>query len=339
MNVTVNVRTYLRQRLPFFVIMVAVSLTAAVLLYLVSDSAYLAWSISALLFCGSCLALVPEYFSRYRYYQDLADALDGLDRKRLLAEVIERPSFFEGQLLHDTVRAVGKSCNDEVSAYSQNALEYREYLEMWVHEIKTPIAGAKLAAENTGNERAVEELEKIERLVQQVLFCARSNSVDKDYVIRRCELAALISDFLRTNARYLIAHNIRIETRDLNYSVSADSKWLFFILWQLVNNAVKYGTDSLSFHARTQDNNRSLCIADTGIGIPLSDQGRIFDKGFTGENGRRFGASTGLGLYLCRKLCREMGLDIRLASSTERGSCFEIVFPGSDPEESPSFEI
>jgi signal transduction histidine kinase len=212
-------------------------------------------------------------------------------------------------------------------------LEYREYIELWVHEIKTPIAGAKLICENAGTAQErdfLEELDSIERFVEQALFYSRSGNVEGDYLIKQTDLASLVSGALKTAARRLIANRIRVRTGDLSCVVFTDAKWLDFILRQIIDNSVKYGCKKLEFYGRQNANSVSIFIQDDGAGIPDQDIGRVFDKGFTGENGRRFGRSTGLGLYLCGKLCAKLGLEISVASRPGEGARVEIVFPKSD---------
>jgi signal transduction histidine kinase len=152
--------------------------------------------------------------------------------------------------------------------------------------------------------------------------------VEKDYLIRRTDLAALVRGALRSHAAYLITHKISVQTEDLAHTVFTDPKWVTFILRQLMDNSVKYGCKKLEFFGVENENSVSLFLRDDGDGIPKQDVERVFEKGFTGENGRRYGHSTGLGLYLCRKLCLRLGLRIALTADAGQGVTVEIVFPG-----------
>jgi signal transduction histidine kinase len=175
------------------------------------------------------------------------------------------------------------------------------------------------------------ELDRIERFVEQALFYARSGNVEDDCMIRRVALAELLADTLKNRAKYLIARKIRIRMKNLAHTVFTDPKWLSFILWQLIDNSVKYGCRNIEFSGVQNERSVSLFIRDDGAGIPEQDVGRVFDKGFTGENGRRFGHSTGLGLYLCKKLCNKLGLGLSLSSAPGKGVVVEIVFPVGEP--------
>jgi signal transduction histidine kinase len=164
-----------------------------------------------------------------------------------------------------------------------------------------------------------------------VLFYARSNTVDRDYQIRQTHLREIVNAALKGSARLLIAHRVKISTEELETTVPTDTKWTVFILRQLIENAVKYGASTLSFSVEQREGGVALLVRDNGIGIEEKDLGRIFDKGFTGEHGRRFGKATGLGLYLCQKLCLKLGLGISARSTLGEGTVMELVFPNRNP--------
>jgi signal transduction histidine kinase len=285
----------------------------------------------SILVLGALLALVPEYIVKSRYYRDLNERLSNLDKKHLLVAVLEYPEFEEGRILYETLEIMGKSMNDEIFRYSSATQEYREYIELWVHEIKTPIAGMKLLGEKKHDKDLLAELDRIDFLVEQVLFYARSNTVEKDYQIRRTNLETMVNNVLKSNARHLIAHKVRVQKTDLDLDVSTDTKWTTFILRQLIDNSIKYGASNLCFTAERRGDSVVLSVDDDGIGIEEGDLERVFEKGFTGENGRHFGKATGLGLYLCRKLCDKMGLGISAHSTAGEGTVMKVVFPYRDP--------
>ncbi|MDR2771518.1 MAG: sensor histidine kinase [Clostridiales Family XIII bacterium] len=322
--------SFLRGKLLFIALSLFVSAFGALLLRAAQVNLYFALLLPCFLFGGSVLALLPEYFAKNRYYRELREAMEQLDRKFLLSEIIEAPDFYEGEILYAALKTVGKSANDEIAKHRQIVTEYREYIELWVHEIKTPIAVAKLICENTQNADIDAELDKIERFVEQALFYARSGNVENDCMIRRAELSELLRNTLKNGAKYLIEHKIRIRTKNLSHTVFTDPKWLSFILWQLIDNAVKYGSRSIEFSGVQNAHSVSLFIRDDGVGISEKDLGRVFDKGFTGENGRRFGRSTGLGLYLCNKMCTKLNLSLSLESEPGKGTTARIVFPVSE---------
>ncbi|MDR1194587.1 MAG: sensor histidine kinase [Peptococcaceae bacterium] len=321
---------FLRGKFLFIASLMLTAGFAAFLLRMLNEGIYFTLLLPCVFLVGGFLSLLPEYLEKRAYYRGLRETMARLEEKRFLAEIIRRPHFREGEILYDVLKSINKSCNDELGKYSLSSLEYREYIELWVHEIKTPIAGAKLICENSQNRAVLTELDRIEFFVEQALFYSRSSNVERDYLIKEMALAELVRGALRGGARYLIAHKIKASAEDLDYAVFTDGKWLTFILRQLLDNAVKYGGSEVRFWGRQNAQSVSLFLGDNGIGIPERELSRVFDKGFTGENGRRFGRATGLGLYLCKKLCLKLGLGITLSSRPGEGTVAEIVFPKSD---------
>lgn len=307
----------------------------AVLLLSLGAGPYSAGYAGGVFLLGQAGALAVDYFRRRSFYRSLDDSLTRLDRKHLIAEMLAEPSFEEGRILCGVVSQAGKSMNDEIAKYRLEEKEYREYVETWVHEIKTPISACRLMLENNPgalSEELTPDFDRIESYVEQALYYARSGSLEKDYVLKQCTLKQIVSAAVRKNAPALISSGVRIETESLDIPVMADSKWMEFILSQLLSNSVKYrGKEPcVRFSGTCEKNSVTLTVTDNGIGIPQKDVGRIFEKGFTGENGRRASSkSTGIGLYLCKRLCGKMGLSISVASSEGSGTAVSVVFPVS----------
>jgi signal transduction histidine kinase len=299
------------------------------------------------------IVLSIDFLRRRRFYTQLAVVLEQLPEKQLISELLYRPSFLEGELAFDALKAGNKSMNDSIAAQRRTTDEYREYLESWVHEIKAPIASVGLIVENHRGEldgslasALTAELGRIESYVEQALYYTRSAHVERDYAIRRVPLAELVKAAVRKQSRVLIESGITPQLVELDFDVLVDSKWLDFILGQIITNSAKYTTSSsgdpscferptITFTAQHLDADTSqerviLSIIDNGIGIPASDVARVFDKGFTGANGRTHTHSTGIGLYLCKRLCEKMGLSITIASKEGAGTTVNIIFPLSE---------
>ena len=144
------------------------------------------------------------------------------------------------------------------------------------------------------------ELSRIEGYVEQALFYTRSNSVEKDYIIKKVNLKEMVSSCIKKNARALIESRISVQLQDLEEDVFTDAKWIDFIVGQILNNSIKYRREQdprIKIFAEPRQNSIRLVISDNGIGIPAQDIQRVFEKGFTGENGRKFMRSTGCLLY------------------------------------------
>lgn len=177
-----------------------------------------------------------------------------------------------------------------------------------------------------------EELDKVENFIEQALFYARSNTVEKDYYIKSANLKEIVNESIRKNKSVLIHEKVFVNLHDLDLIVNTDNKWICFILNQLIQNSIKYkkqdGSLEIEIFARQGKENVVLYAKDNGIGIKKGEITRVFEKGFTGTNGRLSNKkSTGIGLYLCKKLCVKLGIDIELNSVQNEGTEVRVVFP------------
>ncbi|MBN2795943.1 MAG: sensor histidine kinase [Clostridia bacterium] len=276
--------------------------------------------------------LIYEYMRRYKFYKRIDEALESLDHKHYVHELMEEPYFFEGIFLQEVIQAANKSMNDVIGNYKIRERDYRDYIETWVHEIKTPIAAGQLIIKNnksTVTNSLKEEFERIEGYVEQALYYARGHQLEKDYIIKDVSLKVLTQETLKKYASKLIAAKCQIEIFEEDIHVKTDEKWMAFIIGQLLNNALQYKKSPmvLKFAIEKSKDQVIFKIHDNGIGIKPEDLTRVFDKGFTGTNGRQIKQSTGIGLYLCKSLAVKMGLMISIQSKEEVFTEVSIVFP------------
>ena len=330
-----SLNDFLKDKIYNLIFVLLSAVFAAFLLLTLGVGGYAAGFVAAVFLLGEAAALGMEFLRKKTFYNTLLQNLEQLDKKYLISEMLDEPSFCEGKILCEVVKTADKSMNDEIAGYRHASQEYREYIETWVHEVKTPISSSRLIIENNKNEVTLnlnEELLKIENYVEQALFYSRSNHVEKDYVIKKTTLKALVSSALKKNSAALIEGKIRLETSALEKTVFTDVKWTDFIIGQILMNSVKYRSKDpkIEIYGLRNQNGVTLMIADNGIGICKKDLGRVFDKGFTGENGRASVKSTGIGLYLCKKLCGKLNLGLSIASTESRGTVVSIVFPRSN---------
>lgn len=326
---------YIRDKLVYIISHLGVIAVMVLSLSLLIPEGGIAFSvlIGILYTAGACIPLVFEYQQKKDFYNNLLVNFDRLDRKNLIAEVAAPPSFKEGIILYDLLKGSNKAYLEEINRYKTMQEEYREYIELWVHEVKTPIASTKLIAQNNRNDvtdSILEELDKIEDFVEQALFYSRSNTVEKDYIVKEINLQNLCYAVLRKNSKLFIQNKVAAETGNLYFTVFCDAKWLEFILGQLVTNAIKYRKKEnarIKMSAVQRENSIVLSVEDNGIGIAENELPRIFDKGFVGSNGRQTEKSTGMGLYICKKLCSKLGLSINAASTCGCGTTVSLVFP------------
>ncbi len=200
-----------------------------------------------------------------------------------------------------------------------------EYYTVWAHQIKTPIAAMRLALQNEDtplSRRLTGELGRVEQYVQMALTYLRLGSDSSDYVIRACALDDIVRPAVRRFAGEFIQRKIQLNYQMLNYTVITDEKWLGFVVEQVLSNALKYTPQgSVSIYMEPEG---VLCIRDTGIGIAPEDLPRVFEKGYTGYNGRSHRKASGLGLYLCREILTRLGHSVSAESQVDHGTTIRI---------------
>ena len=236
----------------------------------------------------------------------------------------------EDQVYYQLLKMAGKSMLEQIGEVERERLAYKEYIEQWIHEIKTPITAMKLLCENHRTDWTKElllELEKTNRFTEQALYYARSEHTEKDYSVREMALSQVVHQAIADNKYLLLQGGMRLEVEEMQDTVYSDEKWVRFILNQLIANAVKYRTEQpvLRISTHKRQDQVVLVVEDNGIGIAASDLPRIFEKGFTGQNGRMVQQSTGIGLYLCKRLCEKLGIGIT-AESSEHGTAISLSF-------------
>ena len=200
-----------------------------------------------------------------------------------------------------------------------------DYYTVWAHQIKTPIASMRLHLQNEDtplSRQLATDLGRIEQYVEMVLVFLRLDSDFTDYVIAEYDLDAIVKAAVKKFAGEFIGKRLKLEYETLDTTVLTDEKWLSFVVEQVLSNALKYtheGTIAIYMEAP-----KTLCIRDTGIGIAPEDLPRIFEKGYTGCNGRKDKKASGLGLYLCRRICHNLRHQIAANSALDEGTVVRI---------------
>ena len=200
-----------------------------------------------------------------------------------------------------------------------------EYYTVWAHQIKTPIASMRLQLQSVDSDLARRldgDLNRIEAYVEMVLTFLRLDSDSTDYVIRKIDLDALIKPAIRKFARDFITKKLTMDFKPTEAEVLSDEKWLSFVIEQVLSNAVKYTKNGgIKVY---MDEPGILCIEDTGIGISAEDLPRVFENGYTGFNGREDKRASGIGLYLCKRICDNLGHKISAESEQGVGTKIKI---------------
>ena len=276
-----------------------------------------------------------EFLRKRRFYDTMQTNIRELDKKYLIAETVECPAFYEGRIMYDILHETDKSMCEQVAEYRHENASFREFIELWVHEVKLPVASLQLILHNGGDiPKALEQLRRIDSYTDTVLYYARSENAEKDYMITETPLKTAVKEAMIKYRDDLTAHSVGINTDIPDLTVMTDGKWLGYIIGQLTANSLKYfsGAREPEIHiaAENMQNIVKLHFRDNGIGIPAADLPRIFDKSFTGENGRNGARSTGMGLYIVKNLCEKLGHKIEVRSEVDSYTEFIITFANND---------
>lgn len=269
------------------------------------------------------LLLVGIDFSKKRFkHKRLAEI------KKLTASMFSfMPAIesIEDSDYQEIIRALQEEIVQLSTSTSARYQDMTEYYTIWVHQIKTPITSMRLTLQNEDSplsRKLTSDLFQIEQYVEMVLAFMRLDSDSSDYVFKEYNIDSVIKQALAKFASEFIDRKIRLEYDPIDKVVITDEKWLSFVIEQLLSNALKY-TKKGSIKIYMQEP-MTLCIADTGIGIAPEDLPRIFEKGYTGYNGRRDKKASGIGLYLCKRICNNLEADICVSSELDKGTTIYI---------------
>ncbi len=279
----------------------------------------------------STFLIMYDFFLKKSFYNSAVKILSEIDQKYLLPEMIDSPNFIEGKILYELIQETDKSMLEKIAEHRNRNADFRDYIEMWVHEIKSPISHLSLSIDRN-DQNSKKHIKEIENFVDQALYYSKIDTLDKDYIVKKVNLAALINSIVKSNKDSLISNKIKIEIDNANKFVYSDSKWLSFIVNQIVLNSIKYRRENplIKFTTFESENFVVLSIEDNGIGIKRSEIDRVLEKGFTGSNDRATKLSTGMGLYIANKLSDELGHRIEIESELEKFTRVNIYFGRND---------
>lgn len=325
-------REYIRDRRFTLFIVGMTTLISYSFMILAQVEYYIALFVEMIFLVSMSVIGIRDFWIKKKYYDELLEFFKEVEEKSYITEMINKPPFLEGEILYRLLKIEEKYMNDREQRYNDRFAAYRHYIETWVHEVKTPIATSKILIENNKNIATLsigEEISKIDDYVEQVLYVSKSDTVEKDYLIKKLCLKDIVMSVIRRKSKEIINEGIKPILHDLEYEVLSDEKWIEFIIGQIISNAIKYKGDQpcIEIYSEKIGYHIHLYIRDNGIGIPLQDRSKVFERGFTGENGRKKkAASTGMGLYLCKKLCEKLEVGITLGEDSEDGTVIELIF-------------
>ena len=309
---------YIKDRLYSVCIFVAMLIISVLMMAAFKVSVQLIIAEICIMIICYIAVVLADYYHRKKFYDELEINIAALEEKYLITETLVRPAFYEGQIFYDSVSDIDRSMTENVKRYRQGMEQFKEYVEMWIHEIKLPIASLTLMLHNNMDkcdkefaDRMNTQIRRINNYIEQILYYVRSENAEKDYIINDARLSKIISNVL------------------------TDAKWMEFMLNQIVNNSIKYKDKTkaesyIKISAAEDKKCIVLEILDNGIGINASDLPRVFDKSFTGENGHEYSKATGMGLYIVKKLCDKLGSEVSIESVKGEYTRVKITFYKND---------
>ena len=388
-------RDYLKDHIVAIVIEITALVSSNIFMSAFKINVGLRIAVTTVFVMAFLISFLWDFWRRSRFFNTMEENLRQLDQKYLIAETLEGADYYEGEFINEMIREMGKSMYEHVADARRYAGDFKEYIEMWVHEVKLPIAALMLRVNNLREElaekvdasetetaedettgrntgdvegdrasendeetvvdnnhgfiatrlrelaEAEEQLRRINDHIEQVLYYARSENTEKDYVIRETKLGRTVASVLQANRSFIQEKGVTLKVHDLDRTVVTDSKWLEFIISQFLSNSLRYTSTEkeplIEIYSEEKNGDTILHFRDNGTGIPREELGRIWDKTFTGTNGRLDGkqseghfGSTGMGLYIVKKLCSKLGH--RAAAESEYGKFTDmmIVFGKND---------
>ena len=320
-------KSYLKKNIKIYILFVVFIAIFFIMFYLYN------LPLETLIYTGSfCFfaALIASFLD-FVNYRESYKKLKFLE-KNILNDLDALPKSLDMRIdyYHKIIEKLYEELEKLTQENRQKNTDMVDYYSMWVHQIKTPIAAMNFLLDNeeVDQKNLQQELFKIERYVEMVLTYIRLDSTSSDYVITKINLDEVVKDSVKKYATIFINKKIKLNYVSHETMVISDKKWLSFAFEQILGNSVKYTSTGGEITIETCENR--LVIEDKGIGIKEEDLPRIFEKGFTGFNGRYEKKSSGLGLYLCKKTLDKLGHHIEISSKVGEGTRVEITFPKED---------
>lgn len=331
-------KEYMEDHLSAIIVFLSLLCFTCTLLYAAGMKVSLITCLSALWSGTYSLYMFFCYERVKHHFQEIENLRISLANAYYMGDVLPKAEKIEERFYQYHMKQQTKAMIEEVEAIKREQKEYKEYIEHWVHEMKSISTAMHLLLENhkslsVGDLR--KQLEISEYYVEQVLYYGRSEQVAKDFFIRKTSILNCLENALLDCKYSCRAVNAHIQLPDEDAYVMCDGKWLTFVLKQCIQNSIQYHKPNhpctLSFMIDEQAEETLLTLQDNGIGVSKSDQKRIFDKGYTGENGRGSNQkATGMGLYICKNLCMQMQVDIQMEAKQQEYCKILLRFPKED---------
>lgn len=281
---------------------------------------YVCIIVAIILLINGISMLLINYYRKKSFHSLFSENLKRLDQKYLILETIPEANTYEEKIFVDYLYDINKSMIERINKNKLDITNFKEFIEIWIHEVKIPISSLVLKCHNNQDKydkSFLAIIRKLDNSIDEILYYVRSEYTDKDFSISETNLKEIVRNVSIRNKDDLLENKIALDVNLNDFKVSTDKKWLEFILNQIINNSIKYKKDSnsiIKIDSFENDDKIILEIFDNGIGIPKKDLKRVFEKSFTGLNGRNRAKSTGMGLYITKKLCDKLGHNLKIES-------------------------
>ena len=328
-----KITNYLKDKfLPIFIYIINILIITTLLIAFKSNEFLILVFITFQIILGLTLLLM-DYFKKRSFYKMIQSKLINLDKKYLVLEMLERPKTSEEELIYQILYEINKCYIEKLKDYKLSLTNFKEYIELWIHEVKIPISSLVLMTHNSKEtlpKKYTTQIDRLDNYIDQVLYYVRSNTSEEDFFIKEVSLQKIINSVALKNKDDLLENNIEFIVKTSNEKVLTDEKWLEFILNQIINNSIKYKRNikvsKIEIKVEEATQKVILTITDNGIGIPKNDLPKVFNKSFTGTNGRTTTKSTGLGLYIAKNLLKKLGHKIEIESEVNKYTKVTITF-------------
>jgi len=326
MNISFMIRAYLKSRIKVmvaFILFILVFALVYILYHLpLEPIVYSAELVTA-------LAMIFAGLDLMHFYQKHQNLLAAINAATAGVGELPKPRDLLEEDYQSLIRVLAENRADLISQFDNRQTDMIDYYTLWAHQIKTPISAMGLLLQTEVGDREhtsayMQELFKIEQYVEMVLQYLRLESMSSDLLLVEYDLADLVRQAVKKYGIIFINKKIALDLEELNCRVLTDEKWLVFVLEQLISNALKYTSQGKISIYLDEWSEKTLIIEDTGVGIRAEDIGRIFDRGFTGYNGRMDKKSTGIGLYLCQQVLNKLSHSIIVSSQVGQGTRVRI---------------
>ena len=326
-----NIKEFLKEKLSNFIYSAVLFLIINIYLFSLnsiknlSDLIYL----DILIITIFIVFTILDYRKMKDRYSSIMELIE--DEKDIDSYCID-DNFLEGKIINYIIDYKDKKLENETKECENQLKDMEEYISRWVHEIKLPLSAMKIILDRDSDDMisSIEnELEKMNFLVNSVMYGSRATASAEDIFIKEENLKDIVRTAVKSNSFFLIKNNISPKLGDLDFKVYTDKKWITYVLGQLINNSIKYSKENgvIEFSAEDKGEFIELKIRDNGIGINEEDLERVFNKGFTGSNGRNsVYKSTGMGLYFSKKIIDKLNHSIEVESVKDKYTLFRIRF-------------